>query len=102
MNWVWGRCGAMARKTAARAKLQAWLVHNVVKELLFVGARFGTCVEAVLLLKIFDAEVMIYCEGFTRWSGTAGAETQCLYYAEVKIIVDCVELKKERLEEEVK
>ena len=37
---------------------------------------------------------MIYREGFTQWSGTAGVETQCLYYAGMKIIVDCVELKK--------
>ena len=27
-------------------------------------------------------------------SGTASVETQCLYYAEMKIIVDSVELKK--------
>ena len=31
------------------------------------------------LLKIFDAEVMIYGEGFTQWSGTAEVETQYLY-----------------------
>ena len=40
------------------------------------------------VLKIFDAEVMIYGQGFTQRSGIAEAETQCLYYAEMKIIID--------------
>ena len=39
----------MVLKTAVRVKLQAWLVHNVVKVLLSLGAGFGICVEAVLL-----------------------------------------------------
>ena len=47
-------------------------------------------------MKIFNAEVMINGEGFTQWSGTALVETQGLYYAEMKIIVDCDELKKRK------
>ena len=43
------------------------------------------------MLKIFDEEVMIYGVGFTQWSGM---ETQYLYYAEMKIVIDCVELNK--------
>jgi len=39
--------------------------------------------------------------GFYAAEGTAYVETQCLYYAEMKIIIVCVELKKGRHEEEV-
>ena len=45
------------------------------------------------MLKIFDAEEMIYGSGFTQRSGTAEVETQCLYYAEINIIADSVELR---------
>ena len=45
------------------------------------------------VLKIFDAEVMIYGSGFTQRSGMAKVETQYLYYAEMKTIIDSVELK---------
>ena len=31
--------------------------------------------------------------GFTQRSGTAEVETQCLYYAEMKIIIDSVDSK---------
>ena len=44
---------------------------------------------------------MIYGEGFTQRSETARVETQYLYYAKMKIIIDSVQLK-ERLEEGVK
>ena len=47
----------------------------------------------LLVLKIFDAEEMIYGSGFTQRSGTAEVETQCLYYAEINIIADSVELR---------
>ena len=46
------------------------------------------------MLKIFDAEVMINGEGFTQRSGTAKTEKQILYYAEMKIVIDCDKLKK--------
>ena len=38
----------MVCKTAVRAKSQAWLEHNVAKVLLFFGAGFDTCVEAMV------------------------------------------------------
>ena len=46
------------------------------------------------VLKIFDAEVMINGEGFTQRSGKAWVETQSLYYAEIKIIIDSDKLMK--------
>ena len=37
---------------------------------------------------------MIYGAGFTQRSGTAEVETQCLYYVDMQMEIDCVELKK--------
>ena len=31
-----------------------------------------------------------------QWSGMAEVETQCLYYAEREIVIDCAELKKRK------
>ena len=50
MNWVCDQYSDMVCRTAVRVKLQAWLAYNVVKVLLFFGAWFGTCVEAVLFV----------------------------------------------------
>ena len=46
------------------------------------------------MLKIFDAEVIIYREGFTQLSGVGQVEIQYLYYAQMKITIDSIELKK--------
>ena len=48
----------------------------------------------VYILKLFDAEVIIYSEGFMQRSRMAEVQTQSLYYVEIKIIIDRVELKK--------
>lgn len=44
------------------------------------------------LLKIIDEEVTIDGEGFTGRSGTAQAERQSLYQAEMKTTIDCGKL----------
>ena len=48
---------------------------------------------AVFGVEIFDAEVMIYGKGFMQRSGTAEVEAHRLHYAEMKTVIDSVELK---------
>ena len=50
----------------------------------------------VSVLKLFDAKLIIYRESFTQWSGAGQVEIQYLYYAEMKITIDSIELKKEK------